>query len=161
MMFDQWRCGVIGVFITVVISSCQASECQPAGSFVSYHNDRYHFEFLYPKDWIADEPPSNWDGRAFRDPNNPDVEIRGWAGYSLNTGHPEIPPQKLSENFTTAQGVSGELEVNVGSTVSSMTLTLVVGPLQYNWRGQSPSQKFPHYYELFYYVASEYQIPQK
>lgn len=161
------RCGVIGLAVAVGLSSCRPSGFQPASSLGTYRNARYEFEFPYPKDWIAAEPPTNGDGQAFSDPKNPKVEIRGWAGYRLpsagdNGKHKTANDESetLKQNFTTQQGVTGELEVNLGPEISSMTLTLVQDKLQYNWYGQSPSKKFAGYYQFFYNIASQYKVPQ-
>jgi hypothetical protein len=110
--------------------------------------------------------PDNRDGRAFRDPNNPSVEIRGWAAISLSPdSSPSFnnprkeSPNLQKQNFTTAQGVTGKLQVELGSDISSMTLTLRQGNVIYNWQGQGESQEFANRYRFFYDVAGQYRIP--
>lgn len=107
--------------------------------------------------------PDNRDGLAFSDPQNPAVLIIGIAGDRL----PEIelsakqksPPKSTQQNFTTEQGRTGKLQVDVGADFSSMTLTLIQGRIRYHWRGQSPSQQFADYYRFFYYIASQFRLP--
>jgi hypothetical protein len=54
--------------------------------------------------------------------------------------------------------LKGNLEVEVGSDISVMRLTLSQGKVQYNWQGQCDNKKFASYYRFFYYVASQYRI---
>ena len=150
------RYGVAGLVVGAMLSGCRPSEVPPASNLQTYRNPRYEFEFPYPKAWVAAEPPTNQDGQAFNDPKNPEVEIRGWAGYRVSSSgkrgkHKRLKDKSeaLNQNFTTQQGVTGELEVNVGPKISSMTLTLVQGKLEYNCYAQSPSEKFADYYRLF------------
>ena len=160
------RYGVAGLVVGAMLSGCRPSEVPPASNLQTYRNPRYEFEFPYPKAWVAAEPPTNQDGQAFNDPKNPEVEIRGWAGYRVSSSgkrgkHKRLKDKSeaLNQNFTTQQGVTGELEVNVGPKISSMTLTLVQGKLEYNCYAQSPSEKFADYYRLFYNIAGQYKIP--
>lgn len=161
------RSAVTGLVMTALLSGCRPSELQPATNLETYYNPRYGFEFPYPRRWIAAEPPTNQDGQAFNDPKNPEVEIRGWAGYRVSSGGKHRKHKKskkdesesLKQNFTTQQGVTGELEVNLGPKISSMKLTLVQGKLQYNCYAQSPSDKFADYYRLFYNIATQYKVP--
>jgi hypothetical protein len=90
-------------------------------------------------------------------------EIRGWAANQLSEtvdsqtkkeGHrfnlepsPSSMPAKDSpkfqeQNFTTEQGVTGKLRVEIGSDTSLMTLTLSQGNVLYNWQGQCNSEQF-------------------
>ncbi|MEW6495443.1 MAG: hypothetical protein AB1589_23425 [Cyanobacteriota bacterium] len=110
--------------------------------------------------------PDNLDGRAFRDPQNPSVEIRGWAANNLsvipssssNTSATESPKPQ-SQNFTTDQGMTGQLQVKVGSDISLMTLTLSQDKVLYNWQGQCESKNFADYYRFFNYIARQYRLP--
>lgn len=110
--------------------------------------------------------PDNRDGGAFRDPQNPSVEIRGWAVNQL-VKTKELSPKKSAkdssksqqENFTTKQGTTGNLQIEIGSKISSMTLRLSRNKVQYNWQGQSNNKQFADYYRLFYYIASQYRLP--
>ncbi|WP_449420943.1 hypothetical protein [Phormidium nigroviride] len=168
---------VCGVALGAALLGCSSPATIQSGSWQTYHNARYNFEFLYPDNWLAAEAPANGDGQAFNDPKNPAVEIRGWAGYNVpgvtgkqrdkhNTGKQrdqnnniDIDRAKpLHRNFTTEQGLSGQLKVNLGSQVSSMTLTLVEGDVRYNFQGKAPSKQFADYYKFFYYVASQYRV---
>lgn len=157
---------VCAVTLGVMLSSCSPSVSNQSQSWETYHNSRFNFEFPYPSNWIAAPPPANRDGQAFSDPLQPEVEIRGWAGYQLSTPRtPNLQPQTkpkptlLRPNFTTEQGVSGELKVEIGAEMSAMNLALMQGNVQYNWRGQAPSRLFNDYYKFFYYVAGQYRVP--
>jgi hypothetical protein len=129
-------------------------------SWKTYTNSRYGFEFPYPSNWETLAAPSNDDGIAFVSPRNQSVEIRGWASNQLSDVTPQESDTKIptSPNFKTVQGVSGMLLVDVGHSVSSMTMTLTQNQVKYYWQGRSPSQEFPDYYRLFYYIAQQYRI---
>ncbi len=127
-----------------------------------YNNARYGFEFPYPSTWKS-LPSDNGDGIVFTSPKNHTVEIRSWAGMQLPEG---IIPEKnakisINPNFTTAQGVSGVLTVEVGQQESVMTLKLAQGKLKYYWQGKAPSPEFDNYYRLFDYIANSYKIGQR
>ncbi|HBB33460.1 MAG TPA: hypothetical protein DDZ80_05575 [Cyanobacteria bacterium UBA8803] len=128
--------------------------------WTTYRNPRYNFEFPYPSNWIAFPMPDNRDGQAFRDPQNPDFEIRGWAEFAMLDAS-SLPRQAPSpqKNFTTNQGAVGKLQVDLGSQTSLMTLTLNQGEVLYNWQGQCQSKQFADCYRFFYYVASQYRLP--
>ncbi|WP_275519787.1 hypothetical protein [Kamptonema sp. UHCC 0994] len=155
-----------GVALGAALLGCSSPATIQSGNWQTYRNARYNFEFLYPDNWVAAEAPANGDGQVFSDPKNPVVEIRGWAGYNLAaaTGKQRDKnnsidrPKPLQRNFTTEQGLSGELKVDLGSQVSSMTLTLVTGDVRYNFQGKAPSKQFADYYKFFYYVASQYRV---
>ncbi|MBD2384029.1 hypothetical protein [Cylindrospermum sp. FACHB-282] len=127
----------------------------------TYSNSRYGFEFPYPRNWTSLATPVNNDGITFVSPRNDSVEIRGWAGYQLPASSSEDQKaiKKTNYNFQTVQGIFGVLVVEVGQTVSSMTLTITQGEMKYYWHGQSNSQEFQDYYRLFYYIAQQYRIP--
>lgn len=176
---------IVGIMpLIVMLLSCQASNVGLQGSWNTYHNPRYGFEFLYPSNWASFPMPDNGDGGAFRDPKNPSTEIRGWAanklsetvafpsssgglskgGYRLNVEAlpkltPQDSPKSQQQNFTTDQGLTGKLQVDVGSDSSLMRLTLSQGKVQYNWQGQCNSKQFADYYRFFYYIASQYRLP--
>lgn len=145
-----------------MLSGCPPSNNQSA-TWQTYQNPRYGFEFLYPSNWVPAPMPDNRDGQTFSDPQNPAVRIIGVAGHRL----PEIklssnqkhPPKSTQQNFTTQQGRTGKLQVDLGADFSSMTLTLTQEGIHYYWRGQSPSQQFANYYRFFYYIASQYRLP--
>lgn len=149
---------VIILPLVILLLSCQASNLNWQGQWRTYRNPRYDFEFPYPSTWVSLPMPDNRDGRAFRDPLNPSAEIRGWAAKQLSNSalKPSAPSQP--QNFTTEQGVRGQLQVDVGSTISSMTLTLNQQRVQYSWQGQCNSEQFADYYRLFYYIASQYRV---
>jgi hypothetical protein len=164
-MADYFKRWVSGVVLGVALLSCNSSSVQP-GSWEIYRNVRYGFQFPYPHNWVVGEAPANGDGQVFSDPLNSALEIRGWAGYNLagisgnsgkNTKNLDAP-KPLQQNFTTEQGLAGELKVELGSPVSSMTLTLVRGDVRYNFQGKAPSKQFADYYKFFYYVASQYRV---
>lgn len=144
---------------------CSPPAKSPSGSWQTYRNARYNFEFPYPDNWVAGQAPANGDGQAFSDPKNPVVELRGWAGYNVPAAHRKRShnnnndqPKPLKLNFTTEQGLSGELKVDLRSPESSMTLTLVEGDVRYNFQAKAPNKQFADYYKFFYYVASQYRV---
>lgn len=146
--------------IALVLTMCG---CQPATNtptWQTYTNDRYNFEFLYPSNWKALPPPDNNDGQAFVAPQNSQVQIRGWAGNNLPQWHLQQQGAKTTtnSNFKTTQGVSGQLTVEVGKDLSSMTLKITKGQIHYYWQGQAPSAEFDRYYRYFSYIAQEYKI---
>lgn len=118
-----------------------------------YKNSRYGFEFPYPSNWKTLATPTNADGIVFVSPKNNTVEIRAWASNQILES---ITPEK--PNFQTTQGLTGILAVEVGNSVSSMTLTLTQNQVKYNWQGRTPSQEFQNYYPLFYYIAQQYRV---
>ncbi|MBE9036651.1 hypothetical protein IQ246_16375 [aff. Roholtiella sp. LEGE 12411] len=125
----------------------------------TYNNSRYGFEFLYPSNWTSLAAPENNDGIAFVSPHNNSVIIRGWASHQIPEFTITDREVKINPNFQTTQGISGVLVVEVNQQVSSMTLTLTQGQVQYYWQGRSKGQEFPDYYHLFYYIAQQYRIP--
>ena len=146
------------ITLALILSGCRPSGFSPAGNWETYHNARYGFEFLYPSNWVAAPPPEDQDGQVFTLPQNPAVEIRGWASNRF-----ALPPNKaksLESNFKTKQGLAGQLKVKISPEVSSMTLTLNQGQIRYIWQGRAPSQQFDNYYRFFYYTAAEYQVSQ-
>lgn len=170
--------------LAVMLFSCRTINLSSQGSWSIYRNQRYNFEFPYPSNWVAVPMPDNGDGGGFRDPQNSSTEIRGWAGNKLSEtvaprSSDRLHRQKHSfkheasslkeraknsrksqqQNFTTEQGLSGKLEVEVGSDISLMRLTLSQGKVQYNWQGQCDSKQFANYYRFFYYIASQYRTP--
>lgn len=166
------RAFVIGKLIVsimpliVIMLSCSQSNLRSPDSWSIYRNVRYGFEFPYPSNWIAFPMPDNRDGRAFRDPENPNIEIRGWAANNLLESKEFLPEKPLKQpqssqqqNFTTEQGLTGKLRVEVGSDLSLMTLSLNQGNVIYNWQGQSESEQFADYYRFFNYVARQYRLP--
>ncbi|MFE1746503.1 hypothetical protein [Coleofasciculus sp. H7-2] len=159
----RWRVVAYAIALSIMLWGCRASDTQ-SPTWKTYKNPRYSFEFPYPSTWIAAPMPDNRDGRAFRDPQAPEVEILGVAGDRL----PEIelapsgqknPHQFMQQNFTTQQGVTGKLYVELRSDISLMRLTLIQGRIRYYWQGRSPSKEFSNYYRFFYYVAGQYRIP--
>lgn len=173
---------VVGGIIPLVIMllSCRASNIGSHSSWDIYRNPRYGFEFPYPSDWLPFPMPDNRDGRAFRDPQNASSEIRGWAANPLSKTadpqrkqgrhrlHLEASPPSTSQkdspkfqqqNFTTEQGLTGKLRVEINPDISLMTLTLSQGNVSYNWQGQCNSEQFADYYRFFYYVARQYRLP--
>lgn len=151
------------IVMAVVLSGCGSSLEKKQSRFEIYRNSRYNFEFPYPAEWIAENEPANRDGQAFSEAKNPDIQIRGWASYLGPTDEQskEKNPDEtalLKKNFTTQQGQTGNLTVEIGTEISSITLTLRQAEIQYNWRGQTPNQKFSEYYPLFYSLAGQYKI---
>lgn len=153
------------VILVAGLSSCRASTVTPAEGWEWYRNSRFGFEFPYPNTWITETAPANRDGQVFQDPQNSGVEIRGWASYELSdlpskpSRNPAKPlPPIFKPHFTTEQGLPGELKVELGPEMSTLTLTLVQKEVRYNWQGSAPSQQFADYYKFFYYVAGQYRI---
>lgn len=125
----------------------------------TYNNSRYGFEFPYPSNWTSLIAPENNDGIAFVSPHHNSVIIRSWASHQIPKFTITDREIKINPNFQTTQGISGVLVVEVNQQVSSMTLTLTQGQVQYYWQGRSKGQEFPDYYHLFYYIAQQYRIP--
>lgn len=142
---------IVGFTIGAVLSSCSAS--MQSNTWKVYSNQRYGYQFLYPSNWEAAGVSSNADGQAFRHPENPAVEIRAWAGYELSNSI-----NSVARNFQTEEGLVGELKVNIGPEISSMTLILEKGEVQYHWQAEAPTEQFDDYYKFFYYVASQYDV---
>ncbi|HEY9901107.1 MAG TPA: hypothetical protein V6D43_01540 [Candidatus Sericytochromatia bacterium] len=159
---------VIAITLLVaLLLGCRSSNLGSQSSWNIYRNPRYRFEFPYPRAWLAFPMPDNRDGRAFRDPQNQNAEIRGWAGNQLSqiktsspNSTPKAPPKTQQQNFSTEQGLTGKLQVEIGLDISLMTLTLRQREVVYNWQGKCESKQFADYYRFFYYVASQYRLPQ-
>lgn len=149
--------------LTVLLVSCQGTDVNLPASWNTYRNSRFNFEFLYPSNWKPFPLPDNLDGRAFRHPENPNCEIRGWAEFAqLGTPPPENTSKPLNssqpENFLTEQGETGKLQVDLNSDISVMTLTLTQNNISYNWQGRCESEQFADYYRFFYYIARQYRL---
>ena len=154
---------VFGLTIAIVLSSCTLITATESNSWKTYRNRRYGFEFPYPGDWVETKSPSNIDGQAFNSPQNRGIEIRAWGAYDLSNPQSQRPNASNSssiQNFTTEQGLSGQLQIDIGPKTSSMKLTLVDREMQYYWEAEAPTQEFDDYYKFFYYVASQYRVPQ-
>ncbi len=159
---------LLGLILTVFVLSCGPND-STSTTWKVYKNERFGFEFPYPDRWAESIPPENRDGMAFGDPQNPEVEIRCWASYvrlansaakePFRRDRKQQPPIPL--NFTTLQGVPGNLDAKIGAQSSSLTLTLAQGETRYYWRGSAPNQKFDDYYRFFNYIASRYRVPTK
>ncbi len=161
---------LLGIVLAGFMSGCGSHDATFGTTWRTYSNERFGFEFPYPDRWVESIPPENRDGVAFGDPQNPEVEIRGWASYeppaqSANlkrgVGGDRSKPSRFLLNFTTLQGVPGNLEATIGAQSSSLMLTLVEGKTRYYWRGSAPNQKFGQYYRLFNEIASRYRVPVK
>lgn len=148
-----------GIAIAVLISACTPSNPTVPTQWKTYQNERFGFEFPYPPDWVALPPPTNQDGRAFHDPDYPNIEIRGWGTLKL-TGLEEAEETLTvpKSNFTTEQGLPALLEVEVGTDESVMRMTLESEDVIYTWQGQSPKDRFGEYYSLFYAIAQNYRV---
>lgn len=155
--------GLIGA---VSLSGCQAPQVVlpdalrevSQDQWQTYRNPRFSYEFQYPGDWVDSLMPENRDGVAFRDPRNPEVEIRGWAEFKLRE---KSTASKQPMNFTTLQGIPGRLDVRIEPQQSFFSLTIYQGNVEYNWRGTAPSRQFDAYYRFFSYVANRYRVPAK
>jgi hypothetical protein len=146
-------CGLL--FLSLKLFSHQG-ECNPLDSITwsSYHNSRFEFGFPYPQNWTASTKPSNSDGLEFIDPKNPTTQIRGWAGNKLN----DFFPNQSTENFTTKQGKSGTVTVEIQPEISQITLNINQESVSYYWQGIALSKDFGKYYQLFDYIIKNYQI---
>lgn len=174
--------------LAIALFGCRSSDGL-SDRWETYRNPRYGFEFLYPAGWQAADLPENRDGAAFRNPQDPQVEIRGWASFlrvsKTATAAPKVasptrssrPAKSLTSkarqtqvpapsssslpptNFTTEQGIQGTLQADLEAQTSSLTLVLNRGNIQYYLRGSAPSQQFDEYYRFFNYVARRYRIP--
>ncbi|MEA5552256.1 hypothetical protein VB713_15040 [Anabaena cylindrica UHCC 0172] len=151
---------VSGVGTAMIFSGCGTSFPNSKLTWETYQNPRYGFEFPYPSNWTSLAAPDNNDGVTFISPQNQNVEIRAWASKespeSITQDQETI--KQIDHNFETSQGVSGVLVVEVGQQVSSMKLTITQGQEVYYWQGQTNSQEFKDYYQLFYYIAQHYKI---
>ncbi len=142
--------------------------CQPAAedgsNWAVYRNSRFGFQFAYPAAWVPAPRPSNRDGQAFHPPQNPDIELRGWASKQLTNDGQFFSPNPGTTppipNFETNQGRLGELTVNLGPETSSLMLTLAQQGVEYHLQGRSPSRQFATYYQTFYTAAQRYQLPE-
>ena len=160
-------CLLLGLVLTTFLGSCRSND-STSTTWKVYKNERFGFEFPYPDRWAESIPPENRDGIAFGDPQNPDVEIRGWAEHErlatsatprksfTRNRNQQLPTPSL--NFTTLQGVLGNLDAKIGAQ-STLTLTLTQGETRYYWRGSAPNQKFGDYYRFFNYIANHYRVP--
>jgi hypothetical protein len=157
------------------LTGCSMGDRAPINSqsqtWQTYRNPKYGFAFLYPDRWVAALTPEKADGQIFAEPQNPAVEIRGWAsvnlldqsqtqktkpkGQALGTPPPTEPPP----NFKTRQGVAGTLQVQITPQSSSLNFMVRQGKIRYHWRGSAPSDRFADYYAFFYHVVLRYQIP--
>lgn len=156
------RFSTIGLAIALLfLESCQLQQLDSGVSLKTYQNQRFGFESIYPDTWRATPPPSNLDGQTFYHPQNPDVQISVWAGYEVPSpsSQPSVPEQNA--NFTTRQGLSGALTVEVGSQTSIIHLTVVEDRVSYHFEGRAPSLEFADYYRLFYDLATQYQIDRR
>ncbi len=155
---------LLGLVLVGFLSSCGSPDSNLDTTWKTYRNDRFGFEFLYPDRWVESIPPENRDGIAFGDPRNPGVEIRGWASFERSMSSDRKNQRSnsaLPSNFTTLQGVPGNLNPMIGTESSSLTLTLTQGETRYYWRGTAPNQQFDDYYRFFNYIARRYRIPEK
>ena len=153
--------GVSGtIALLMMLCGCVTGFNAGTITWKTYSNYRYGFEFPYPSNWTALAAPENGDGIALVSPESNSVEIRGWASNQLpDSTTDKKAMKKINSNFQTTQGVSGVLVVEVNQQVSSMTLTLTQGQVNYYWQGRSESKKFKDYYRFFYYIAQQYRIP--
>jgi hypothetical protein len=151
------------IALSVILGGCTTTTgfYSSNHTWKTYRNTRYGFEFPYPNTWKS-LPSDNADGIVLISPRNNAVEIRSWAGMQLPEDITQDKKGKTSinSNFTTAQGISGVLTVEVGQQEGVMTLQLAQGQLRYHWQGKAPSQEFSSYYRFFYYIASSYKISQ-
>lgn len=153
----------LAIILGITLTNCTPLNSQPSQQWETYYNQRFGFKFPYPREWKPGNPPSNGDGQVFINPQEPLVQIRGWGGYKPSLFSPpnssaKVTPNPLKLNFKTHQGLPGELKVEIGPEISSMTLTLIQGDRQYSCQGQAPSPLFDHYYKFFYYIMGEYEI---
>lgn len=124
----------------------------------TYYNERFDFELVYPRGWKPGPSPDNRDGQAFYAPDNQAIEVRAWGSYPLVLAGDDTPKAPEGENFTTRQGLSGRLQVDIGPEVSTMTLRLERDRILYTWQAQAPSEVFPEYYPLFQSLAKQYYL---
>ncbi|MEA5582970.1 hypothetical protein VB620_16675 [Nodularia harveyana UHCC-0300] len=140
--------------------SCTATSLPaPNVTWDTYTNSRYGFEFPYPNNWNALPAKTNNDGIILVSSKNNSVEIRAWAANRLPESIATNSQTTINPNFKTAQGVSGVLLVEIDQQISSMTLSLTQDQVEYHWQARSENQDFSDYYNLFYYIAYQYRIP--
>lgn len=152
----------MGLGLVVGLASCARPAVESVRTWKVYQNPNYGFEFPYPDNWVPAPLSDSQDGRRFRNPYSTDVEILGWASHVssvLGDSSEQVRRSVLAApNFTTRQGLRGQLRVEIGPTVSLMTLTLTEDGVVYFWQGRSPSGQFSQYYEFFNYVARQYYV---
>jgi hypothetical protein len=152
--YTKFTCIGTAIALLLILYGCSAPVFNVTDiTWRTYKNVRYGFEFPYPSNWNALATPTNADGVVFVSAKSNSVEIRAWASNQLIES-----PTSEKYNFQTTQGLTGILGIEASNSVSSMTLTLTQHKVKYNWQGQSPSQEFPNYYPLFYYIAQQYRI---
>ncbi|PLZ97488.1 hypothetical protein CEN50_14840 [Fischerella thermalis CCMEE 5268] len=155
---------IYAIALSVILGGCTTITAFHSSNHTwkIYRNNRYGFEFPYPSTWKS-LPSDNADGIVFVSPRNKDVEIRSWAEMQLpkDINQDKKGKTSINPNFTTAQGVTGVLTVEVRQQESVMTLQLAQGELKYYWQGKAPSQEFSSYYRFFDYIASSYKISQQ
>lgn len=148
------------ILLMVALQGCGRA-ITPRDRLQTYYNDRFDFELAYPRGWSAAPSPDNRDGQAFYFPDNQLIEIRAWGSYPSVLAGNHAPEAAEGANFTTRQGLSGRLQVDIGPEVSTMTLRLERDRILYTWQAQAPSEDFPEYYPLFQSLAKQYYLPSK
>lgn len=131
-----------------------------SSSWKIYKNVRYGIEFPYPSNWKIQSQPNNADGVVLVSPQDKSVEIRAWAANQLpDSLQLETNSQSTTNpNFQTLQGEKGILVIEATPEISLMKLTLTSDKINYTWQGQSSSQEFSNYYQVFYYIVQNYRI---
>lgn len=64
-----------------------------------YRNDRFAFEFPRPQTWTEAPASGNGDGQAFLHPEDPSIEIRGWASFRPTDPAPTSTPNQPVSRF--------------------------------------------------------------
>ncbi|MBD2154493.1 hypothetical protein H6G02_08215 [Leptolyngbya sp. FACHB-16] len=152
------RFGWVGLML--LLGACQPLSNLERAQWETYQNERYDFAFPHPDNWIPKPILGNREGREFQAPQQNQVTIQGWASQvsevpSVSSPQPE---HGMFPNFTTEQGLQGQLEVKIGKDMSNMRLTLTQNGVIYYWEGRSPSDDFDDYFKFFFYVAKQYQV---
>lgn len=151
------RFGWVGLMLGLV--ACQSLKNPERVQWETYQNERYSFAFPYPDNWVPKPILGNREGREFQAPHEDTISIQGWASQVSEV--PSVssePNQSILPNFTTEQGMQGQLDVKIGEDVSNVRLTLMQDGVIYYWEGRSPSEDFDDYFKFFFYVAKQYEV---
>ncbi len=149
-------------------------------------NPRFGFSFLAPENWDRCEP-QNGDGCSFSHPDDPRIEIRGWAGhdvldldidssvesfmdYQRKQGYFELISSSdatrsvMNINVAEPDGPPAQIAVKAtriiyrAGTVSCLHVKTRVGGTDFDLRCQAPFDRFVEFRELFVLVSNSLRV---